>query len=120
MNWYLAKIVYRIVCGDGAHTAQFNEQLRLIASSDYSEALYKAKELGEAEADHFYNNKMQLVRWQFVNVSELYLISNMLHGAELYSSINEVDNAEAYTNFVHDKAVMLQTHHQTKQILNLA
>ena len=30
MNWYLAKIVYRIICGQGNHTAQFDEQLRLI------------------------------------------------------------------------------------------
>ena len=30
MKWYLAKIVYRIICGEGNHTPQFDEQLRLI------------------------------------------------------------------------------------------
>ncbi|MEP7129294.1 MAG: DUF4288 domain-containing protein, partial [Chitinophagales bacterium] len=29
MNWYLAKIVFRIICGDGLHQPQFDEQLRL-------------------------------------------------------------------------------------------
>jgi len=27
MNWYLAKLVFRIICGDGDHTPQFDEQL---------------------------------------------------------------------------------------------
>jgi len=31
MNWYLAKMVFRIICGEGNHTAQFDEQLRLIS-----------------------------------------------------------------------------------------
>ena len=26
MHWFLAKIVYRIICGSGEHTAQFDEQ----------------------------------------------------------------------------------------------
>ena len=34
MNWYLSKLVFRIVCGDGQHRAQFDEQLRLIAAAD--------------------------------------------------------------------------------------
>ena len=34
MNWFLAKIVYRIVCGKGEHTPQFDEQLRLIGAED--------------------------------------------------------------------------------------
>ena len=33
MNWYLAKIVYRILCGEGEHTAQFDEQLRLVSAA---------------------------------------------------------------------------------------
>ncbi|RYY10197.1 MAG: DUF4288 domain-containing protein, partial [Chitinophagaceae bacterium] len=27
MNWYLAKLIFRIVCGQGNHTPQFDEQL---------------------------------------------------------------------------------------------
>src|ERR1051326_2143892 len=53
MNWYLAKIVYRIVCGDGNHTPQFDEQLRLIQASDELHAFQKARRLGEREQDHF-------------------------------------------------------------------
>jgi uncharacterized glyoxalase superfamily metalloenzyme YdcJ len=118
MNWYLAKIVYRILCGEGNHTAQFDEQLRLIMAEDESEAFAKATSTGRSEADTFYNNRQELVQWQFVNVSELYRLQQLIDGAEVYSRITEVDDAEAYTDFVHHKAAgILQksTHH----LLNL-
>lgn len=119
MHWYLAKIVYQVVCGAGEHTPQFNEQLRLVVAANYQEALYKSNEIGIAETDSFYNDNRQLVQWQYINVSELYRLSELLDGAELYSTINEVDNAEAYTNFVNDKAQMLLMQQHTRQLLNL-
>lgn len=118
MKWYLAKIVFRIICGDGNHTAQFDEHLRLIAATDEDEAFEKAKALGTREQDHFYNFRQEMVRWLFVNVSELYRLSELIDGAELYSRINEVDNAEAYTTFVHRRAESIQAKH-TQQLLNL-
>jgi len=42
MNWYLAKMVFRIICGDGNHTAQFDEQLRLVSGNSLEEAFHKA------------------------------------------------------------------------------
>lgn len=118
MNWYLAKIVYRILCGEGNHTAQFDEQLRLINATDEEEAFDKATGIGRTEAETFYNNKQELVQWQFVNVSELYRLQQLIDGAEVYSRINEVDNAEAYMDFVHHKAAgILQK--ATHRLLNL-
>ncbi|MDQ3846676.1 MAG: DUF4288 domain-containing protein [Bacteroidota bacterium] len=38
MNWYLTKIIYRIICGNGDHKAQFDEQLRLVEASSKQEA----------------------------------------------------------------------------------
>jgi hypothetical protein len=104
MKWYLAKLVYRIVCGQGDHTAQFDEQLRLISATDENHAFEKAYSVGIDEGDTFYNDKKQLVQWQFVNVSELYHLTELIDGAELYSRINEVDDADAYINFVNRKA----------------
>ena len=118
MNWYLAKMVYQIICGEGHHTAQFDEQLRLIAASNEDEAFEKARGLGSEEQDSFLNQRNQLVRWKFVNVSELYLLSQLIDGAEIYSHINEVDDAEAYTTFVHRKAESIQEK-QSHQLLNL-
>ena len=118
MKWYLAKIVFQIICGDGDHTAQFDEQLRLIAASDEDEAFEKASAMGINEEDSFYNLKQQLVRWQFINVSELYHLSELIDGAEMYSRINEVDDANAYITFVHRRAESIRRK-QTHQLLNL-
>ena len=42
MKWFLAKIVYRIICGSGNHTPQFDEQLRLIEADSEEDAFKKA------------------------------------------------------------------------------
>ena len=118
MKWYLAKIVFQIICGDGDHMAQFDEQLRLITACNENEAFEKASLIGKNGEDSFYNLKRQLVRWQFINISELYHLSELIDGAEMYSRINEVDDANAYITFVHRRAESIQKKH-THQLLNL-
>lgn len=107
MNWYLARITYRIICGKGDHTPQFDEQLRLISAVNETEALVKAKNFGETGSQVFFNNAQQMVRWQFINITDICCISDWTDGAEVYSSITEADNADAYINLVTDKAAML-------------
>jgi len=107
MNWYLVKLVYQIICGDGQHTAQFDEQLRIIEATDDIHALAKAQLLGHREQDTFYNNKEKLVQWKFIDVSEMHKIDSFFDGAELYSRINEQDNANDYINMVQLKAAYL-------------
>lgn len=111
MKWYVAKIIYRIICGDGAHVAQFDEQLRLFEAYDTAGALYKARAAGEAEAVVFYNQQQQLVRWQFIDVSDIYPLHEVVDGTELYSRIEERDNGADYEAFIRSKAerIALQT-----------
>jgi len=109
MSWFLAKIVYRIICGDGSHTAQFDEQLRLINAIDEASAFEKARQIGKQEQEVFPNSHQQLVHWQFVNVSELYKISELIDGAELYSRVEETESADVYIENVHKKAAYLHT-----------
>lgn len=104
MNWYLAKMVFRIICGDGEHTAQFDEQLRLISAESREEAFHKVQTMGMHEEEIFFNQRQQLVQWQYISVSELYQLNQLIDGAELYSRIEEKDNAEAYIHIVHSKA----------------
>lgn len=100
MNWYLAKIIFRIVCGDGNHTPQFDEQLRLISAENNGQALTKAQTLGETEG----SDDRQIVKWRFINVSELYRITELIDGAELYSRVQETDDADTYINLVNTRA----------------
>lgn len=118
MNWYLAKIVYRIVCGDGEHTAQFDEQLRLIQAESKEVAFYKAQHTGKREEDTFYNFKQELVQWRFINVSELYKVGEMIDGAELYSRIEEREDGDSYADVVNKKAEGI-LHSDSHQLLQL-
>lgn len=110
MNWYLSKIIFQIVCGDGKHTPQFDEQLRLIKAADEEEAFRKAVSIGTSEQETFYNQKQQLVQWRFINVSELHQMS-LIDEAEIHSRISEVDCAEDYIGFIHKKAERIQNNH---------
>lgn len=109
MNWYLAKIVYRIRCGaDGDQYAQFDEQLRLIAAANETIAFEKAKAIGIQEQEIFLNQQQKLVQWEFVNISELYQLSELIDGAELYSRIQETEDADEFTELVHRKAAHIR------------
>ena len=108
MNWYLAKLVFRIVCGDGAHAAQFDEQLRLVEGNNLSEATSKAVAMGKREEDSFFNHQNQLVQWRFIDISEVYEIGGLIDGAELYSRIVERENAETYIHTIHQKAMAIR------------
>jgi hypothetical protein len=104
MNWYLAKVVYRIVCGEGIHAPQFDEQLRLIQAENDEHAWEKALILGKNEEEVFVNEHQVLVQWQFVNIAELSPIVNFTDGIELYSRIEEPENADNYIAFTNRKA----------------
>jgi hypothetical protein len=118
MNWFLAKLIFQIVCGDGDHTPQFDEQLRLVAANSKESAFEKAQQLGNEGEDRFYNQKQQLVQWQFINVSELYRLSELIDGAELYSRIEERGNAEEYIRVINQKAgnILFTKTHQVLQL----
>lgn len=119
MNWYLSKLIFRIICGDGQHKAQFDEQLRLIQASSKEEAFHKAQSLGMKSEELFFNQRQQLVQWQFISVSEIYLLQELMDGAELYSRVEETEDAESYLKFVHAKAGQIRFGN-SHEILNLA
>jgi hypothetical protein len=108
MNWYLAKIIFRIICGNGNHTPQFDEQLRLIEADDEAQALAKAKEIGNREQESFFNEERRLVQWKFIDVADLYKLSSRIDGAEIFSKIEEYDHAEAFIELVHRRAAELE------------
>jgi hypothetical protein len=118
MKWFLAKLVYRIVCGDGQHTPQFDEQLRLVLAPDAGIALEKAAAIGRAEEDSFCNQKAQWVHWQFIDVPELCELRELIDGAEVYSRVREEADGQAYITFVHNKAAAIREN-QTHGILQL-
>ena len=107
MKWYLAKLVYRIVCGEGNHKPQFDEQLRLIYAEDDLHAFQKARTTGHHEEDLFLNNAQKLVHWKFIDVAELHPLNELTDGAEIYSRICEEDDADTYIKIIHKRAAHL-------------
>lgn len=102
MNWYMAKLVYRIICGNGQHAPQFNEQLRLITAEDALHAFYKARLIGERETAAIENRIP--VKWKFIDVTEILPIEKFTDGAEVWSCINEDSDAETYIRNTQHKA----------------
>jgi hypothetical protein len=110
MNWYIAKIVFKISAENTQHKPQFDEQLRLIAAPSDGEAFLKARTIGIGEEDSFLNEKSNRVRWEFINVSEIVPLRKLEDGMEIYSQIHETDEAKSYIHCVHQKAIFLRTH----------
>jgi len=107
MNWYTAKIVFRIISGEGNHEPQFDEQLRLISADSDKQAFEKAHKLGLICQDSFMNNQKQPVRWEFIDVPEINQLSELGDGTELYYQIHEPENAETYIAWAHHKSALL-------------
>jgi Domain of unknown function (DUF4288) len=112
MNWFVAKLVFRIVCGAGNHLHQFDEQLRLIYADDELHAFHKARLLGEGDCLKEGNESMVAVQWKFIDVTELHRLSCDTDGAEIYSVIKEASQAEAdvYIRSIQKTATQLLQH----------
>lgn len=107
MNWYLAKMVYRIFCGSGNHTAQFDEQIRLIHAEDELHAFHKARLIGDSERANDEDLSNLEVHWKFIDVTELVPIIPASDGAEIYASVNEEKDAETYIRNTQKRATQL-------------
>jgi len=113
MNWYVAKLIFRITFGNGNHQPQFDEQLRLISAPGEKEALRKAKKLIRAEQLVLENKKQSAIRWDFIDMTELYQLDELKDGSEIYCNILEVNNAEEYIEMSHQKALLIGQNQQT-------
>ena len=79
----------------------------------------KAQLLGTREEEMFFNQNKELVQWQFISVSELYRLNDLIDGAEVYARIEEKENADAYLHMVYKKAEHIRFGN-THELLNLA
>ena len=104
MNWYVAKIVFRITTSQPKAEGQFDEHLRLIQASSFEEAFRKARLIGIGEEDAADNRSAS---WEFVNIAELIPLQSLCDGTELYSRIHETSEVRSYINLIHLKAAEL-------------
>jgi Domain of unknown function (DUF4288) len=107
MHWFLAKLVFRIVCGQGDHTPQFDEQLRLLYAEDELHAFHKARLLSEGDCGNDEMENTVAVKWKFIDVIELHHLTRFTDGAEIYSVIKEEADANLYIRGIQKKATQL-------------
>lgn len=100
MKWFVARYIYQIITGEGNHAPQFDEQLRLIVSTDSNEALCKAESQADSFHNPFRNCRGDLVTWNFICVADLYEIQSPADGAELASVLHEPDDVNVFLDNV--------------------
>lgn len=107
MHWFIAKLVFQIVCGNGRHIPQFDEQLRLIYAEDELQAFYKARLLGEGDCLKDELDDTIVAKWKFIDVIELHLLSEYTDGVEIYSNIREEADPNLYIRSIQKQARQL-------------
>ena len=107
MNWYIVKLVYQVIYGNGLFTAQFSEQLRLVQATDDVHAFTKAQSLGHKEESTFCHKAEPLVQWRFIDVCELTEITEMADGADILSQTLEPENPKVYLRMIRRQASQL-------------
>jgi hypothetical protein len=108
MNWFVSKIIFQIISGNGDHRPQFDEQLRLIQAENEMQAFEKAVNIGRVEEQEFINTKHDKVYWKFINISELYLLPDLRDGIELHYTIHEVEDGDYFISCLNYKASQIQ------------
>lgn len=116
MNWYMTKVVFRIICDDGHHKPQFDEQLRLIYAPSEKEAYEKARKIGYNEEDTFLNDNQRKIEWKFIDVSELHQVSALIDGAELYSKVLEVDHGDIYAEIIKKRSAHIRLNFESNML----
>ncbi|MEO6883760.1 MAG: DUF4288 domain-containing protein [Bacteroidia bacterium] len=108
MNTYLVKLVFNISIEDKKKTSQFDEQIRLIKANDTKDAFFKAKMLGRQEEDVFVNKNNEVVKWEFIDVIDLYPLQDLQDGEQLYTLTHETEDTDSFIRFTHHKSMLTQ------------
>jgi hypothetical protein len=108
MNHYTVKLIFRIICGEGKHAVQFDEQFRLIEAHDESEAIQRATLFAMKQEEDNPQTGKYPVKWEFVGVTEVSRLPELKNGSELYSSVKEVDDEKEYMQIIKERVRMMQ------------
>ncbi|WP_316829806.1 DUF4288 domain-containing protein [Pedobacter aquatilis] len=96
MKWFAVNCIYQVICGEGKHSPQFNEQVRLVTAETSFEAIQKAKLLAFGYNASFENCVGEMVRWEFIAVGGITAVDEPTDGIEVSSKILEPKSVEAY------------------------
>ncbi|MEO5643168.1 MAG: DUF4288 domain-containing protein [Bacteroidia bacterium] len=98
-NWYLAKIVFRIIIGNSSDS-QFDIQYRLISAINIERAMEKAEAIGYKMEGIFLNVQQENVSWKFIDISGIHQLDLSVDGSELYAETYETKDPDNYIDTV--------------------
>lgn len=94
MTWYGVRIILRsTIDGVASDSGLFEESFRVIHAASANEAAEKSESVGRECAHEYPNEFGQLVRWDFVRVSEVQELDNneLSSGDEVFSRLSVGD-----------------------------
>lgn len=96
MKWFAVNCIYQVICGEGKHTPQFNEQTRLIRAKGIRHALSKAN-LNAVHFNPSLNNcQGDKIVWKFLGVGGIAEVIELTDGAEVSSKMVEPKSVSLY------------------------
>lgn len=108
MNWFIVKMVYQIIIGEGKHAAQFDEQMRLIRSTDASEARSKATKQSSGFYETFKNVNGEDVIWKFICISAINEIPAPFDGQEITSTVHEPADPQVFLDHLYKQMAYIE------------
>ncbi len=108
MNWFIAKLIFRIDADDALNTAQFDEQLRLIDAVSRDLAIEVAHQIGLTEQESLKTKKGTDLYWKFVAVTEIEYLGDIANGKEIHYRIHEPENVDIYLAITEEKSQALK------------
>jgi len=96
MKWFAVNCIYQVICGEGKHMPQFNEQIRLIQADGIRQALSKANLNAMHFNPSFNNCQGDKIVWKFLGVGGISEVAALKDGAEVSSKIVEPNSVARY------------------------
>ncbi len=113
MQNYLAKLIFNINIENGSDVSQFDEQVRLVSSTNLENAFHKARTIGKQEEETFLNTQNNPVHWKFIDVIDVYPLDTLKDGEQVFSLTHEKEDTHSFINYIRQKAMAIQTKNLT-------
>jgi len=113
VKWFAVNCTYQVICGEGKHSPQINEQTRLIQAKDIAHALKKARTQAEAYNAPFENCEGDRVIWKFVGIGGINEIEAIVDGVEVWSKILEPKSVDVYLESIKHRDKILTEKNKT-------
>lgn len=105
-KYFIAKIIWQIKIPTNSLSSEFDEQLRIVKTSNAETALKKAIKIGHDNEETFINSKGQQVTWSFINVEFIKEMISFEDGTEICSQTINAPDAEQFIKDIHVKSAL--------------